>query len=251
METSPTASATVTTTPPITSVKPVPKMADDDTTAFVWACCAEIIGEGAAEKPSAEDNLLELGLDSLGLAELVNQIKVHFGDGSVSIEHVLTNPTLSGVAAQVLQHKKSRKATKVNGSGTVPARSISLKLFDSGSTIDAVRNLCVQVIGDDAVAEADLDPDTVLLELGIDSLGLAELVNQIDLHFGEGRVKIEDVIGATLGEVSDLLSGAVLLQPTDAKGSGVTESKSVGTAVGAAFAVDSRESAQPSFDDSA
>ena len=69
--------------------------------------------------------------------------------------------------------------------------------------LQSSRKVCAEVIGDDAPAE--VDPDAVLMDLGLDSLGLAELVNQLELVYGEGCISIGDVLGDGSGGVGTLV----------------------------------------------
>ena len=72
----------------------------NDATKAVWAACAEIAGiEGATLDPNA--SFFDLGLDSLGLAELVVQLEELYGDGVITIDDVLANPVVSEVAAKL------------------------------------------------------------------------------------------------------------------------------------------------------
>jgi hypothetical protein len=58
-----------------------------DTVSTVWSACCEIVGnEGAPLDVHA--NLFDLGLDSLGLAELVIQLESTYGDGAITIDDV-------------------------------------------------------------------------------------------------------------------------------------------------------------------
>ena len=66
----------------------------------VWAACAAITGnEGAPLDVDA--NLFDIGLDSLGLAELVIQLEETYGEGVISIDHVIANPVVGEIAARL------------------------------------------------------------------------------------------------------------------------------------------------------
>ena len=75
----------------------------------VWEAVCDIVGETVPFQMEA--NLFDLGVDSLGMAELVIQIEEAYGEGSISIDDVLASPTLGEVAAKIV----------VTG-GTPPAR---------------------------------------------------------------------------------------------------------------------------------
>lgn len=215
------------------------KDVDGDLAAFIWACCSEIIGDDtAAPKPGVEDNLMEAGLDSLGLAELVNQIEAQFGEDSITIEDIMTNPTLNHVATIVSNHVKtgaSRLAQQHAGTSLPSAKTGAVEPLSLAGAIDAVWKVCVQVIGDETIGTPE--PDAVLLDLGLDSLGLAELVNLIEQNFGEGHINIEDVLGTTLAEVAAKLAGAVSAAPM-APQTATTVTDGPAAGFGAAFAVD-------------
>ena len=72
------------------------------TTNAVWKACCEIVGnEGAAMDENA--SFFELGIDSLGLAELVLQLELvlKLEEGAIEIDDVLANPSVSELAAKL------------------------------------------------------------------------------------------------------------------------------------------------------
>ena len=227
----------------------------DAITAIVWEMCLEVIGDGAeGVTPSDDTNLLDAGLDSLGLAELVNQLEIRFGDNCVSIEDVLAEPTLCGIVAQL----NVKEDVKLDFSAAVAVSSLPVGVAPSfvlDTSAAAVWNVCADVIGDDA--PANVDPDAFLMDLGLDSLALAELVNQLELAYGEGCISIGDVLGdATLQQVADKITGSPGAQlsapvtPVKSRSAPDEESDIATTMKGlAAFAVDGDIAQQDGCDD--
>ena len=81
----------------------------------VWDACCTIVGkEGAPLDEHA--SLFDLGLDSLGLAELVIQLEELFGEGCITIDDVLIDPVVSTIAA-----KLGGAAAPQLAGGTVPS----------------------------------------------------------------------------------------------------------------------------------
>ena len=59
-------------------------------TSAVWAACCELVGKEASE---IDENMsmFDMGIDSLGLAELVIQLEEIYGEGALTIDDVLAN----------------------------------------------------------------------------------------------------------------------------------------------------------------
>ena len=70
------------------------KKAIDD----VWKACADISGAALDSQPAADTSFFDMGLDSLGLAELVIQLEEVYGEGVITIDDILAAPTLREVA---------------------------------------------------------------------------------------------------------------------------------------------------------
>ena len=67
---------------------------------IIWAKCCGILGtEGT--KLDAHANLFDMGLDSLGLAELVIQCEEVFGEGVITVDDIIANPIISEIAARL------------------------------------------------------------------------------------------------------------------------------------------------------
>ena len=65
----------------------------------VWKACADISGADPASQPDSDTSLFDMGLDSLGLAELVIQLEEVYGEGSLTVDDILAAPTLGEVAS--------------------------------------------------------------------------------------------------------------------------------------------------------
>ena len=67
--------------------------------ADVWKACADISGADPNSQPDSDMSLFDMGLDSLGLAELVIQLEEVYGEGSLTVDDILAAPTLREVAS--------------------------------------------------------------------------------------------------------------------------------------------------------
>ena len=56
----------------------------------VWKACCAIIGKEAKLDKAA--NLYDLGIDSLGLAELVIQLEEFYGEGAITVDDIMEEP---------------------------------------------------------------------------------------------------------------------------------------------------------------
>jgi 5-methyltetrahydropteroyltriglutamate--homocysteine methyltransferase len=70
-----------------------------DILAAVWAALARV-GATPDEKGAAAD-VFDLGVDSLGLAEVVGALEAAYGDDCVSVDEVFENSTIAAIAAMV------------------------------------------------------------------------------------------------------------------------------------------------------
>ena len=68
------------------SAAPADKMAPDEAIHKIWAMCQDIVGSPVEFVPDA--SLADLGIDELGMADLLYQIDQEFGEGLVSAEDV-------------------------------------------------------------------------------------------------------------------------------------------------------------------
>ena len=67
--------------------------------ADVWKACADISGADPSSQPDSDTSLFDMGLDSLGLAELVIQLEEVYGEGCLTVDDILAAPTLREVAS--------------------------------------------------------------------------------------------------------------------------------------------------------
>ena len=66
----------------------------------VWKLCCEIVGnEGARLKVDEHANLSDIGLDSLGLAELVIRLEEVYGEDCITIDDIMAQPSVKEIAA--------------------------------------------------------------------------------------------------------------------------------------------------------
>ncbi|CAE8620161.1 unnamed protein product [Polarella glacialis] len=68
----------------------------------VWAAC-ETICAGISEGNKTEDPIFELGIDSLGLAELLITLESQFGEGCISVDEVMEDPSVSAIVSLLLR----------------------------------------------------------------------------------------------------------------------------------------------------
>jgi len=161
----------------------------------VWNACSEITGTNAPLDMHA--NLFDIGLDSLGLAELVIQLEEVFGEGSITIDDIMGNPIVSVIAAHLSGGKDDVKPVPM------PPRSAAVA---PDATTKAVWAACCQIIGKDE--DTAVDAHLPLSDMGIDSLGLAELVIQLEELYGEGAITIDDIMAsANVSQIAAKLGG--------------------------------------------
>ena len=65
----------------------------------VWKACADISGADPNSQPDTDASLFDMGLDSLGLAELVIQLEEVYGEGCITVDDIIAAPTLREVAS--------------------------------------------------------------------------------------------------------------------------------------------------------
>ena len=65
----------------------------------VWKACADISGADPNSQPDTDTSLFDMGLDSLGLAELVIQLEEVYGEGCITVDDIIAAPTLREVAS--------------------------------------------------------------------------------------------------------------------------------------------------------
>ena len=178
----------------------------------VWAACCELVGKDASIMDE-HASMFDMGIDSLGLAELVIQLEELYGEGALSIDDVLANPVVSAVAAKLTGGKdtgayKGAPAklppVEVSDTGRVAARGAMGP--PTADKLAAVWAACCALVGNEG---APIDKNASLMDLGIDSLGLAELVIQLEELFGEGCIAVDDILASPIvSEVAAKLAGA-------------------------------------------
>jgi len=91
--------------PPVAVATPAPVVAASttstapaDVVAAVWAALARV---GVAGSGDVAADVFDLGVDSLGLAEVVGALEEAYGEGCVSVDEVFDNSTVADIAAAV------------------------------------------------------------------------------------------------------------------------------------------------------
>mmetsp|Transcript_17321 Transcript_17321/g.59359 ORF Transcript_17321/g.59359 Transcript_17321/m.59359 type:complete len:1386 (-) Transcript_17321:194-4351(-) len=156
--------------PPAAKKAPVTAAAPADVTAAVWAACARV---GASSPTNDVDaDIFSLGVDSLGLAEVVGALEGVYGDAIVGVDEVMNEPTVRAIAAMI---------TKALGGKAAAAPA---------DFTAAVWAACARVGASSPTNDVDAD----IFSLGVDSLGLAEVVGALENQFGEGVVGVDEVM---------------------------------------------------------
>ena len=86
-------------------------------TEAVWTACCTITGKDEGTSMDKNASLFDMGLDSLGLAELVIQLEELYGEGAITIDDVLSNPVVCEVAAMLPD-----SVNKTSGTAAAPAK---------------------------------------------------------------------------------------------------------------------------------
>ena len=86
----------------------------------VWRACCEIVGTDPTSAPDKDANLFDLGVDSLGLAELVIQLEETYGEGVVTIDDMLATPTVSKIAERLPGAAPTMETTMPQDDNTTP-----------------------------------------------------------------------------------------------------------------------------------
>ena len=186
---------------------------------FDPASGSRLVLPGAAGAPLPDDALI--GVSSFGFAG--NNGHVILQAYSAETAAAPAAPAAPAVVAPVVRVRRPstgavRVPTRVAAAApkaapkAVPKVSAppprAVAAVSSASAIKVVWRLCV-AISDGSDAEPDAEPDdpeASLFDMGLDSLGLAELVIQLEEVYGEGCLSVDDILAApTLGEVASLL----------------------------------------------
>jgi len=88
------------------------KVANADKAArIVWAACCGVTG---SESPLDLDaNLFNIGIDSLGLAELVIQLEDVYGEGAITVDELMANPVVRDIARRLPGGKSAEHTTAI------------------------------------------------------------------------------------------------------------------------------------------
>jgi len=156
---------------------------------LLWKAC-EAVASGISEGKRATESIFDLGMDSLGLAEMLTQVEESFGENAITIEQIMNNPTVDSMAIIL--------AGKV---GAVPSSS-------AASTADIhvlLWKACEAVAS--GISEGNRASESIF-DLGMDSLGLAEMLTQVEEAFGENAITIEQIMSnPTVDSMASILAG--------------------------------------------
>jgi len=181
----------------------------------VWSAVESVCQEAAAAK-DVTANLFDLGVDSLAIAELVIILEEAYGEGCVSIDEVLEDPTVqflasriskvSGVAPPAEARQERAAAQMLPVTRSAPASHQEVK--GGQSTVQLVWAACDAVIEGMSARSGN---DDNLFDAGMDSLAIAELVIKLEEVFGEGAIEIDTVLDEpTVLAIATSLGGAVV-----------------------------------------
>ena len=154
-----------------------------------------------------DSSIIDLGLDSLGLAELSSRLSLPGG-----VDSIFDNPSLASIAALIsdadvadedrsnavapqaaVQPPVAVAATNY-GNAAAPKNMAATSAFQD--LIVACRNLGADV-------PPGVDPSASVIDLGLDSLGIAELASQLALPGGVDSI----FDNPSLGSIAALVSG--------------------------------------------
>ena len=85
---------------PITAAALVAQTVSTDARAVVWSVLKSVVEEGI-DKIGDDANLLDAGLDSLGLAEVALQLEEKFGTNAITVDDILGAPTVAAIASRL------------------------------------------------------------------------------------------------------------------------------------------------------
>ena len=89
-------------------------MSAAEVTRIIW----DLVGRVGVERGADDADLIDLGVDSLGLADLVGSLEERFGDDVVSVDAVFADPSVRSIAKCILQ-KGGGKVLLAEDSGVV------------------------------------------------------------------------------------------------------------------------------------
>lgn len=147
----------------------------------VWTACCEIVGKEPSAAMDMQTNVFDFGLDSLGLAELVIRLEEAYGEGSISIDDIIASPVMDKIAGKL-------SGGAIDTTPTAPAvvaTAVAVPSSAGGDAVMAVWKACSEIVD---LGSATPNAQANLFDIGLDSLGLAELVIQLEEAYGEGSI---------------------------------------------------------------
>ncbi|KAJ8604901.1 hypothetical protein CTAYLR_004322 [Chrysophaeum taylorii] len=153
---------------------------DDEVEAAVWAALSRVVDvKGVA----ASDDLLDVvGVDSLGVAEVVASLEGSYGDDVVTVDSIFAEPTVEAIVARIKKAAAAAAATGV----VVAAGAAKATADEVEAAVWAALSRVVDVKG---VAASDDLLDVV----GVDSLGVAEVVASLEGSYGDDVVTVDSI----------------------------------------------------------
>lgn len=132
-----------------------------------------------------ETDFKEYGLDSLGIADLVEQMAEIYGD---FFHHaaILENASVCRLAHYIFNHTKlpgtDVRQPSSAGSGNRPEQPS----LPSGSETENIAAFLTSVLGEVLSVPVDeIDPTTDIADYGVDSFAIADIVDRLSEHYGD------------------------------------------------------------------
>ena len=118
--------------------------------------------------------------------------------------------TLS-ISAASSNRRCTRSVAYVSSCG-IRSHTSSRRGMYTAPASSTVQSICGIILGKPA---KELGLDASLMDLGIDSLGFAELVLQLERAFGDGVITVDDIMDApSIGQIAAKLSGVASITVT-------------------------------------
>lgn len=162
------------------------KEAATDVEAKVWQACESVCGE--IKVRNNDESIFELGIDSLGLAEMLLRLEESFGEGCLNVDDIMAAPTVAGIC-------KLLGGGRGGVIGACAVADVEAKVWQ------ACESVCGEI--------KNRNTDESIFELGVDSLGFAEMILRLEESFGEGCLSVDNIMSApTVAEICKLLGGS-------------------------------------------
>eukprot|EP00403_Amphidinium_massartii_P010059 CAMPEP_0178412462 /NCGR_PEP_ID=MMETSP0689_2-20121128/22028_1 /TAXON_ID=160604 /ORGANISM="Amphidinium massartii, Strain CS-259" /LENGTH=490 /DNA_ID=CAMNT_0020033711 /DNA_START=66 /DNA_END=1540 /DNA_ORIENTATION=+ len=156
---------------------------------IVWDAC-EAVCSGISCDNGVDDSIFELGIDSLGLSEVLIQLEALLGEGCIAVDDVMQEPTVTAIVAKLASGGKVAASVQQSPAIDLGTKAIVWKACES---------VCQGVSAGD-------QSSTSIFELGIDSLGLSEMLIKLEVSFGDGCITVDEVMQLpTVDAIVDLL----------------------------------------------